>query len=355
MPVLVEHYAILLRAPLRHLQLGDYLPEQPREVAEGLQQDEAILQGELVLTNILRLETVEKGHLLPTYHGQSLPLYLIILDVPPRSHLHQVDRRSLFVLGDLVGWFGKQVLLFLVAPFVAFEANEAINQIVAYFLVEGGFFLQQGFGSLQLLMVDKGFLSAAVLIDDELADGVFVAVVQSQIIGSQFALLYDAEVDSSQLQQKRKDAVCPVDDGNHEQGKALSGLAVDCYAVSLFVVLVYFFEQDSQAVDCVELGADVEDVPLGAFGAGLLVPGDDLPVEKLEQIPGFVVADEGVDLVFEVLGDELGGGEVSDGEGQLAVEFVQAVELFVDVHVCLGLIREIHGFIWNRNINRVFY
>lgn len=57
--------------------------EQPGEVSQRLEDDEVMLQRELLLTDIHRSKTVKKHTLLPSQRGQSSPVDLIVLDVPP--------------------------------------------------------------------------------------------------------------------------------------------------------------------------------------------------------------------------------------------------------------------------------
>jgi hypothetical protein len=196
---LIEYYAIFLRASFRCVHFGYYFSEQPREVTESLQQNEAVFECELVFADVLRFKTVKKYNLLTIHSRQSPPMYLIILNIPPRANLDQIDRRSLLVLHQRTGL--RKHLLLLLLLLITLEANQTINQIIRKLLVNAGLLMQKRLSTGQLLLVDKGLLPAAVLVDDELADGKLVAVMQSQIISPELALLNDAEIHSSKLQK----------------------------------------------------------------------------------------------------------------------------------------------------------
>ena len=113
--------------------------------------------------------------------------------------------------------------------------------------------MQNGLWTPQLLLIGKRFFPALVLIHNELANCKLVSIMQSQIISPQFPLLNDAQINSSKLQKEFKNFVCLIDNGNHEQSKALSSLGIDRHDILLFIDPIYLFKQHSQAVHRVEL------------------------------------------------------------------------------------------------------
>ena len=174
---------------------------------------------------------------------------------------------------------------------VVLETNEALQKIITDALAKRRGLVELGLLLLQFLFVEVGFFSAPVFVDNEMADGALVAVVEGEVVGPEFSSFDDGKIDSSQFEEQFKYFVAMVDDANHEWSEALSSLIVDGFEILFGPFLVDLFEEGSDGGDCVKLGADVYEIPVGAFDSDIPVPGDYFLVDEFEELAGAVLGD----------------------------------------------------------------
>lgn len=115
--------------------------------------------------------------------------------------------------------------------FVVFETDQAIQEVTAYVLAKRKRLFQGCLWLLELLFVQELLLAASVLVHDQVTYRTFVAVMKSQVVGSELSPFNYRQIDTSQLEQKLKHLIAVVDNADHQGREPLEGFDVDCLHV----------------------------------------------------------------------------------------------------------------------------
>jgi hypothetical protein len=238
---------------------------------------------------------------LSLHSRERLPQDLIIFNIPPRPYFDGVDIFIVLIFEEKA-LLAKQLFRHF---FLVFETDETVQEIAAHALAERKRLFQSCLWLLQLLFVQELLLSASVLVHDQVTYRAFVAVVEGQVVGSQLSAFDDRQVDAPQLEQELKHLIAMVDNADHQGSEPLCGLDIDGLHVLICPFLIYLFEEGPGTPYSVELGTEMDGIPVGGLDSNFPLPRYYFFIEQSQQLFGAIFGDEIDYFIFEVLGETL--------------------------------------------------